>query len=104
MSQHSIAASEPELTLSTGADQAALLRQFALEAHEPDASGPHLPRTEAARRIAMLREKFKLRDGSPHTLWAELAVEVPAIKTYMVNNCFVLADPATSEVVDEIVD
>ncbi|HLA21626.1 MAG TPA: DUF1236 domain-containing protein [Pseudolabrys sp.] len=36
-----------------------------------------------------------------------VAVEVPAIKTYkymMVNNRVVLVDPATSEVVEEIVD
>lgn len=36
-----------------------------------------------------------------------VAVEVPVIKTYkymMVNNRVVLVDPATSEVVDEIVD
>lgn len=42
-----------------------------------------------------------------YTVPETVAVEVPAIKTYkymMVNNRVVLIDPATSEVVDEIVD
>ena len=42
-----------------------------------------------------------------YTVPETVAVEVPAIKTYkymMVNNRVVLVDPATSEVVDEIVD
>jgi len=42
-----------------------------------------------------------------YTVPEAVAVEVPAIKTYkvmMVNNRVVLVDPATSEVVDEIVD
>jgi hypothetical protein len=37
----------------------------------------------------------------------EVAVEVPAIRAYkymVVNNCVVLIDPATSEVVAEVVD
>ncbi|MBI2713040.1 MAG: DUF1236 domain-containing protein [Rhizobiales bacterium] len=42
-----------------------------------------------------------------YTVPETVAVEVPAIKTYkymMVNNRVVLVDPATSEVVDEIID
>ncbi len=42
-----------------------------------------------------------------YTVPETVAVEVPAIKTYkymMVNNRVVLVDPATSEVVEEIVD
>ena len=42
-----------------------------------------------------------------YTVPETVAVEVPALKTYkymMVNNRVVLIDPATSEVVDEIVD
>lgn len=42
-----------------------------------------------------------------YTVPETVAVEVPAIKTYkymMVNNRVVLVDPATSQVVDEIID
>ena len=42
-----------------------------------------------------------------YTVPETVAVEVPAIKTYkymMVNNRVVLIDPATSQVVDEIID
>ena len=42
-----------------------------------------------------------------YTVPETVAVEVPAIKTFkymMVNNRVVLIDPATSEVVDEIID
>ena len=62
------------MTLATGADapmsadRAALLRQLAIDAYEPDAFHPHLTQAEAARRIAMLRAKLKLMDEPPHTL------------------------------------
>ncbi len=72
--QNRVRRPEPELTLATGADapmsaeQAALLRQLALDAYEPDAFGPRLTQAEAARRIAMLQAKLKLMDEPPHTL------------------------------------
>ena len=65
---------EAEPTLATGAgapmgaDQAALLRQLALDAYELDAFGPLLTQAEAARRIATLQAKLKLMDEPPHTL------------------------------------
>ena len=49
-------------------DQAALLRQLALDAYEPDAFRPHLTQTEMALRIAMLQAKLRLLDEPPHTL------------------------------------
>lgn len=50
------------------AEQAALLRQLALDAYELDACGPRLTQAEAKRRIATLAAKLKLLDGPPHTL------------------------------------
>jgi hypothetical protein len=66
--------SKPELTLSSGAgapmsaEQTAVLKQLALDAFEPDAFGAHLTRTEADRRIIMLKAKLTLLDEPPHTL------------------------------------
>ena len=74
MSRHANIATEPEPTFSADAgvpmsvDQAAQLRQLALDAYEPDAFRPHLTQMEATRRIAMLRAKLKLMDEPPHTL------------------------------------
>ena len=48
--------------------QAALLRQLAIEAYEPEAFGMHLTRSEAEQRIAALAAKLKLQDEPPHTL------------------------------------
>lgn len=48
--------------------QAALLRQLAVEAYEPEAFGPNLTRSEAEQRIAALAAKLKLQDEPPHTL------------------------------------
>jgi Protein of unknown function (DUF3072) len=47
------------------AEQAALLKQLAHEAYEPDAFKPHLTRTEAELRIAVVKAKlkFNLRDA-----------------------------------------
>jgi hypothetical protein len=50
------------------AEQAALLRQLAHDAYEPDAFSPELSESEARRRIAVLQEKLKLLDEPPHTL------------------------------------
>jgi hypothetical protein len=49
-------------------EQAALLRQLALDAYELDAFGLHLTQAEAKRRIAALAAKLKLLDEPPHTL------------------------------------
>jgi hypothetical protein len=48
-------------------EQATLLKQLATDAFEPEAFRPHLTRSEAAQRIAVLRAKLKLQDGPPHT-------------------------------------
>jgi hypothetical protein len=61
-------------TLSTGAGapmtaaQLAELKQLAEDAFEPDAFGPHLTQSEAAKRIVALKAKLKLQDEPPHTL------------------------------------
>jgi len=66
-------ASEPESTLSSGADepmsaeQAAVLKQLAHDAYDFEAYGPHLTRNEAERRILVLRAKLKLQGEPPHT-------------------------------------
>jgi len=66
--------SQPKQMLSTGADdpmtpeQAVLLRQLAEEAYELDAFRQRLTRSDAARRIAMLKAKLKLLGEPPHTL------------------------------------
>ena len=64
--------SKPTLTTGAGApmsaEQAALLRQLAFDAYEPDAFGRLLTQAEAARRIATLQAKLKLMDEPPHTL------------------------------------
>jgi len=65
--------SEPDLTLSSGADapmtaeQAAVLKQLARDAYDFEAFGPHLTQTEAERRIVTLRAKLKLQGEPPHT-------------------------------------
>jgi hypothetical protein len=65
---------EPDGVLATGADapmnadQAALLKQLAIEAYELDAFQQKMTQRDAARRILMLRAKLKLMDGPPHTL------------------------------------
>ena len=72
--RNSVRRPQPELTLANGAgapmsaEQAALLRQLAFDAYEPDAFRPHLTQMETAQRIAMLRAKLKLMDEPPHTL------------------------------------
>lgn len=50
------------------AEQAALLKQLAHDAYEPDAFKPRLTQAEVQRRIAMLTAKLKLLDEPPHTL------------------------------------
>ncbi len=47
-------------------EQAALLKQLAEDALEPDAYKPQVTRGEAERRIAMLRAKIKLMGEPPH--------------------------------------
>ena len=71
-------------------------------------------RTIVRERVAQPQPTVEYRVGTrvPPTaqLYAvpdEVAVEVPAVKTYrymMVNNRVVLVDPATGEVVDELID
>jgi hypothetical protein len=64
---------EPEPTLSSGADapmtaeQAAELKRLAHDAYDFEAFGPHLTQTEAERRIITLRAKLKLQGEPPHT-------------------------------------
>ena len=53
---------------SMTAEQAAMLKQLAWEAYEPEAFRPHLTRVQAQSRIAALTAKLKLLDGPPHTL------------------------------------
>jgi len=50
------------------AEQAAILKRLAHAAYEVDAFRPHLTRTEAELRIAMLKAKLKLLDEPPHVL------------------------------------
>lgn len=50
------------------AEQAARLKQLAIDAYELDAFKPNLTQAEAQRRIAMLTAKLPLLDGPPHTL------------------------------------
>ncbi len=50
------------------AEQAALLKQLARDAYEPDAYSPDLTVSEARRRITVLKAKLKLLDEPPHTL------------------------------------
>ena len=50
------------------AEQAARLKQLAIEAYELDAFKPMLTQAEAERRIATLGAKLKLLDAPPHTL------------------------------------
>lgn len=60
--------------LATGADgamtpaQAAELKQLATDAYELDAFSRRLTRSDAARRIDVLKAKLKLLDQPPHTL------------------------------------
>ena|SRR3972149_2959566 len=71
-------------------------------------------RTIVRERVVQAQPTIEVRVGmrvpptaQVYTVPEAVAVEVPAIKTYkvmMVNNRVVLVDPATSEVVDEIVD
>jgi Protein of unknown function (DUF3072). len=64
----------PEPILSTGAGppmsegQAALLKQLAYDAYEPEAYSKNLTQADAAQRIAALQAKLKLLDEPPHTL------------------------------------
>lgn len=48
--------------------QAALLRNLAIDAYEPDAFSPNLTQAEAEIRIAVLKAKLKLLGEPPHTL------------------------------------
>jgi hypothetical protein len=50
------------------ATQAALLRELAFDAYEPEAFQRNLTQTDAEQRINMLRAKLKLMDGPPDTL------------------------------------
>jgi hypothetical protein len=65
---------QPPSILATGTDepmtpeQAAELKQLAIDAYEPDAFKHHLTASDAAQRIAMLKAKLKLLDEPPHTL------------------------------------
>ena len=64
---------KPDAILSTGADapmsadQERTLRELAKDAREPEAFSRVLTRTEAARRIAVLKAKLKLMSEPPHT-------------------------------------
>jgi hypothetical protein len=49
------------------AEQAALLRQLAFDAYEPEAFSPRLTKAEAQRRIVTLQAKLKLMSEPPHT-------------------------------------
>jgi hypothetical protein len=49
------------------AEQAALLRQIAFDAYEPEAFTPDLSAAEADRRIETLRAKLRLMSEPPHT-------------------------------------
>lgn len=49
-------------------EQAARVKQLAIDAYELDAFKEVLTQAEAARRIATLSAKLKLLDGPPHTL------------------------------------
>ena len=48
--------------------QAALLREFAIDAYEPEAFRPNLTKAEAELRINVLKAKLKLMAEPPHTL------------------------------------
>jgi hypothetical protein len=48
--------------------QAALLRELAIDAYEPEAFRPNLTKAEAELRINVLKAKLKLMGGPPHTL------------------------------------
>jgi hypothetical protein len=50
------------------AEQAARLKQLAIDAYEPDAFKLNLTQAEAQRRIAVLSAKLPLLDEPPHTL------------------------------------
>lgn len=50
------------------AEQAARLKQLAIDAYEPDAFEDVLSWAEAERRIRTLCAKLKLLDAPPHTL------------------------------------
>jgi hypothetical protein len=58
----------PATELSMTVEQAARLKQLAIDAYELDAFKEVLTQAEAARRIATLSAKLKLLDGPPHTL------------------------------------
>jgi hypothetical protein len=58
----------PATELSMTVEQAARLKQLAVDAYELDAFKEVLKQAEAARRIATLSAKLKLLDGPPHTL------------------------------------
>ena len=49
------------------AEQAALLKQLAFDAYEPEAFSPSLTKAEAERRIVTLQAKMKLISEPPHT-------------------------------------
>ena len=74
MPARSTARRKPLAILATGADgamtpaQAAELKQLAVAAYEHDAFSQRLTRSDAARRIDMLKAKLTLLDEPPHTL------------------------------------
>jgi len=57
----------PNVVALMTAEQAALLRQLAFDAYEPEAFSPSLTRAEAERRIVVLQAKLKLMSEPPHT-------------------------------------
>jgi hypothetical protein len=71
MKQSAKSTRSPVLSVTGAAmtvEQAALLKQLALDSYELDAFRPNLTRAEAQRRIATLTAKLKLLDEPPHTL------------------------------------
>ena len=59
---------KPATALPMTAEQAARLKQLAIDAYEPDAFKLNLTQAEALRRIAVLSAKLPLLDEPPHTL------------------------------------
>jgi hypothetical protein len=57
----------PNIVALMTAEQAALLRQLAFDAYEPEAFSPNLTKAEAERRIVVLQAKLKLMSEPPHT-------------------------------------
>jgi hypothetical protein len=63
-----LAKRKPVTEFPMTADQAARLKQLAIDAYEPDAFKLNLTQAEAQRRIAVLSAKLPLLDEPPHTL------------------------------------